>query len=30
LIFRARPGTLDHFLTERYCLYTATRKRLYR
>ncbi|HSY11766.1 MAG TPA: DUF2071 domain-containing protein [Verrucomicrobiae bacterium] len=30
LIFHARPGTLDHFLTERYCLYTATRKRLYR
>jgi hypothetical protein len=21
--FRARPGTLEHFLTERYCLYTA-------
>jgi uncharacterized protein YqjF (DUF2071 family) len=26
----ARPGSLEHFLTERYCLYTATRKRLYR
>jgi uncharacterized protein len=28
--FRARPGSLEHFLTERYCLYTASRKRLYR
>ncbi len=28
--FHARPGTLDHFLTERYCLYTSTKKRLYR
>ena len=28
--FRAHPGTLEHFLTERYCLYTTTRKRLYR
>jgi len=28
--FRARPGSLEHFLTERYCLYAATRKRLYR
>ncbi len=28
--FRARPGSLAHFLTERYCLYAATRKRLYR
>ncbi len=28
--FRARPGSLEHFLTERYCLYTTTRKRLYR
>jgi uncharacterized protein len=22
-VFNARPGTLDHFLTERYCLYTV-------
>jgi uncharacterized protein YqjF (DUF2071 family) len=22
-VFRARPGTLEHFLIERYCLYTA-------
>jgi hypothetical protein len=28
--FRARPASLEHFLTERYCLYTITRKRLYR
>jgi len=28
--FQPRPGTLQHFLTERYCLYTLTRKRLYR
>ena len=28
--FRARPGSLDHFLTERYCLYTTSRTRLYR
>ena len=28
--FHARPGSLEHFLTERYCLYTASRKRLYR
>jgi len=28
--FQARPGSLEHFLTERYCLYTASRKRLYR
>lgn len=28
--FHARPGSLEHFLTERYCLYTTTRKRLYR
>jgi len=28
--FQARPGTLEHFLTERYCLYTASKKRLYR
>jgi uncharacterized protein YqjF (DUF2071 family) len=26
----ARPGSLEHFLAERYCLYAATRKRLYR
>ena len=25
-----RPGTLEHFLTERYCLYTADGGRLYR
>ena len=24
--FEAAPGTLDHFLTERYCLYTTTRR----
>ena len=24
-VFTARPGTLEHFLTERYCLYAATR-----
>jgi uncharacterized protein len=28
--FQARPASLEHFLTERYCLYTASRKRLYR
>jgi uncharacterized protein YqjF (DUF2071 family) len=28
--FAAAPGTLDHFLTERYCLYTADGGRLYR
>lgn len=28
--FRARPGSLEHFLTERYCLYAVNRKRLYR
>jgi uncharacterized protein len=28
--FHARPASLEHFLTERYCLYTITRKRLYR
>jgi len=27
---QARPGSLDHFLTERYCLYAYSRKRLYR
>lgn len=26
----AHPGSLEHFLTERYCLYVTTRKRLYR
>jgi uncharacterized protein len=25
-IFRAQPGTLEHFLTERYCLYAADSK----
>ena len=25
-VFRAQPGTLDHFLTERYCLYAAAAK----
>jgi len=29
-MFHARPGTLEHFLTERYCLYAVARKRLYR
>jgi uncharacterized protein YqjF (DUF2071 family) len=24
-VFHARPGTLEHFLTERYCLYTVHR-----
>jgi uncharacterized protein YqjF (DUF2071 family) len=28
--FHARQGSLEHFLTERYCLYAASRKRLYR
>jgi len=28
--FYAVPGTLPHFLTERYCLYAFNRKRLYR
>jgi len=27
---RARPGSLEHFLTERYCLYAAQGGRLYR
>jgi uncharacterized protein len=27
---RPRPGSLEHFLTERYCLYAADRGRLYR
>jgi len=26
----SRPGSLEHFLTERYCLYAASRDRLYR
>ncbi len=30
-VFSSRPGTLDHWLTERYCLYSADAKgRLYR
>ena len=30
-VFEAAPGTLDHWLTERYCLYTASSEgRLYR
>jgi uncharacterized protein YqjF (DUF2071 family) len=30
-IARSRPGTLDHWLTERYCLYAADRRgHLYR
>ena len=28
--YRAEPGTLDYFLTERYCLYSAKGERLYR
>ncbi len=28
--FQAHTGSLDHFLTERYCLYVTSRKRLYR
>jgi uncharacterized protein len=28
--FEARQGTLEHFLTERYCLYSATAGRIYR
>jgi hypothetical protein len=28
--FHARPGSLPHFLSERYCLYSYSRKRLYR
>jgi uncharacterized protein YqjF (DUF2071 family) len=27
---RSQPGPLEHFLTERYCLYTAERGRVYR
>ena len=26
---RAYPGSIEHFLTERYCLYSVSRKRLY-
>lgn len=30
-VFKAQPGTLEHWLTERYCLYTADRTgRIYR
>ena len=29
-MLHARPGSLEHFLTERYCLYAYNRKRLYR
>ncbi len=28
--FHAHPGSLEHFLCERYCLYACSRKRLYR
>jgi uncharacterized protein len=28
--FEAQPGTLAHFLTERYCLYSVTGERIYR
>lgn len=28
--FEAQPGTLDHFLTERYCLYAAAGQRIFR
>ena|ERR1700676_5477717 len=28
--FGAQPGTLTHFLTERYCLYSAAREQIYR
>ena len=28
--FQARAGSLEHFLAERYCLYSVSRKRLYR
>jgi uncharacterized protein YqjF (DUF2071 family) len=28
--FQAQPGTLEHFLTERYCLYSASKGRIYR
>jgi uncharacterized protein YqjF (DUF2071 family) len=29
-VFNAEPGTLEHFLTERYCLYTWESRCLYR
>jgi uncharacterized protein YqjF (DUF2071 family) len=29
-LFHAEPGSLEHFLTERYCLYTEDGGRLYR
>jgi uncharacterized protein YqjF (DUF2071 family) len=29
-VFNAEPGSLEHFLTERYCLYAQHRGRLYR
>jgi uncharacterized protein YqjF (DUF2071 family) len=29
-LFQARPGTLEHFLTERYCLYAADGNKAYR
>lgn len=30
-VYQSQPGTLEHFLTERYCLYSASRRgRLYR
>ena len=29
-VFQARPGTLEHFLTERYCLYTVDGDRVRR
>jgi uncharacterized protein YqjF (DUF2071 family) len=28
--FQARPGSIEHFLTERYCLYAVSRKHRYR
>ena len=29
-IFQAQPGTLEYFLTERYCLYAAAGEKIYR
>jgi hypothetical protein len=29
-VYASQPGTLDHWLTERYCLYAAAGKRLFR
>jgi uncharacterized protein len=29
-VYRARPDTLEHFLTERYCLYSLHQNRIYR